>query len=421
MPTKKIRDILPPRRVARELPAEKEKKSESSKKRSTAPRFRGVFWIASVVIILAGVAGALSLHFIFATAKVSIWPNTREVTLAESIMALPGEKALDPTTLMIPASTITEEKEVTRLFAATGKAQEAQKAQGTIRVFNGFSTFPQKLVANTRFLSQEGKLFRSTKAVVVPAGRMDEGKLVAGFLDIEVVAAEAGEEYNIGPSNFSLPGLFGNPAYTSIYGKSEESMTGGLQKEVTIVAESDLTQARDTLVKELQQNVKALLEAKVGENMVLLPEAVSLEVQDASSVIKPGTRLDSFNFSAKVKGFATTFSKTDVENVIKTKIAALLKEGEKLAENTILVSYEQVEMNTSLRSLSLKVATRALLQEEIDPVDLKVHLAGLSKKDAVSLLSKNSALDKAEILLFPPWMGSFPKDPDKVDVVLVID
>jgi hypothetical protein len=225
----------------------------------------------------------------------------------------------------------------------------------------------------------------------------------------------------MGSSNFSLPGLFGNPAYTSIYGKSADPMAGGLQKEVTIVTESDLTLARDALVEELQQDVRELLGARIGENTVLLPEAVSLEVRYASSVIKPGARLDSFNFSAKVKGLATTFSRIDIENALKAKLANLMQEGEKLAQDTIRVSYEHVEMNTSAPSLSFDVAVLALVYEEIDPVDLKAHLAGMTREDAASLLSKNSALDKAEIVLFPPWLASFPKDPDKVHVTLVID
>lgn len=421
MPTKKIRDILPPRRVVQERAGEKDKKLESPQKQRRLPRFKGIFQVAFFLILLALVTGALALHFIFARAQVSLWPASREVSVAERILALPGEKALDPTTLMIPALTISEEKEITRLFPATGKAKEEKKAQGTIRVSNGFSTFSQKLVANTRFLSEEGKLFRSTQAVVVPAGRITGGKLIAGFLDIEVTAAETGEEYNINPSNFSLPGLFGNPAYTTITGKSSEAMAGGSRKEISIVTEADLTAARDALVKELQQDVTESLQARVLESMVFLQEAIVLEVREASSPIKSGAMLDNFNFSVRVKGFVTAFSKTDIENVVKAQVRDLMEEQEKLNEHTLLLSYKNIEMNTSSQSLSFDVTARALLYQEIDLVDLKADLAGASREDAVALLSKNSALERAEILFFPPWLTSFPKDPHNVHITLVID
>ena len=421
MQTKKIRDILPPRRAVRELPVEEEKQPVSPKKQRSAPRAGGIFAALIFRILLAGVASALALHFIFATATVSVWPNTREVSVAGRVLALSGEKTLDPAASMVSASTISEEKEITRLFAATGKATQEGKAQGIIRVFNGFSVFSQKLVANTRFLSEEGKLFRSQDAVIVPGGRQEGGKLVAGFLDIEVQAAEAGEAYNIGPSNFSLPGLFGNPAYTSIYGRSSETISGGNQEEGAVVTESDLTAARDALVQELRQNVRESLQARVPDDMVLLQEAVALEVKEASSPIKPGARLDNFNFSAKVQGFATLFLKADVENVAKARIRDLTKEGEKLNEETMQISYENIEMNTSSQSISFDAKVRALLYEDIDPVDLEAHLAGISREDAATLLSKNSALEKAEIILFPPWLGFFPKDSRNVHVKLVID
>ena len=421
MQTKKIRDILPPRHVVKEVPAEKEKKSGSPRRQHRPPGFKRVFFTTSFLILLAGVSGVLALHFIFARAEVSIWPNTREVSVEERISASLEGGAQDLAATMIPALTIEEGKEITRLFAATGKAQEAKKAQGTIRVFNGFSTFPQKLVANTRFLSQEGKLFRSQAVVVVPAGHMEAGKLVAGFLDIEVQAAEAGEEYNIGSSHFSLPGLFGNPAYTLIYGESSLPMAGGLKEEITVVTESDLTLARDALVEELRQDVRESLQARVAGDMVLLQEAITLEVEEASSPIKPGARLDSFNFSAKVEGFGITFSKTDIDKAIQAKIAQGIKEAEKLAKDTILISYEHVEMNTSSQVLSFDAKALALVYQEVDPEEIKAHLAGTKREDAATILSKNSALDKAEILFFPPWRTSFPKDPGNVHVKLVID
>lgn len=422
MQTKKIRDILPPRRVEKEHIEEKDIEPESSQRQRTTRGFKGVLAGAFFLVLVGGVTGALVLHFIFARAQVSIWPNTREVSTQERILALGGERAQDVATKRIPSLTISEEKKITRLFPATGKAIEKKKAQGLIRVFNGFSAFPQKLVANTRFLSEEGKLFRSQNSVVVPGGRQEGGKFIAGSLDIQVIAAEAGEEYNIGPSNFSLPGLFGNPAYTSIYGQSSQPILGGLQEEISIVTESDLNMARDAVVEELQQNLRESLQTRaLLENMVLLSEAIALEVKEASSPVKPGARIDSFNFSAKVQGFAVTFSKTDIENVAKAQVRDFMKEHEKLSAETLQISYENIEMNTSSQDLSFDAKVSALLYEEIDLTDLKARLAGVSKKDAVVLLSQHTALKKAEILFFPFWLTHFPKDSHNVHITLVID
>ena len=419
MQTKKVRDILPPSRVKTYKPEEAAPKSASFQhvpKRSQKRLLPFVF----LFILIGGIGGVLALQFFFAKARVIIHPYTREVTAKASMTARAGIEGTD-TEKSISALIINEEKSLTRLFPATGTSAKEGRARGTIRVFNGFSTFPQKLVAQTRFLSEDGKLFRSPGAVVVPAGRMEGGKITAGFLDIEVVAAESGEEYNIEHSNFSLPGLFGNPAYTTITGKSSEPMTGGSKTEVSVVTESDLNAARDALVAELQQDVRESLEGKVPEGMVLLSDAVDLQVVQASSPIKAAAPLDNFNFSVKIQGVAMVFSKANIENAAKILLVDLAEEGEKIAERTASIEYENVEMNMSAQSLSFGMRASTRIYKEIDPVELKARLAGISKDEAVLALSSNPSLQKAEILLFPFWLKHLPQDPQNVEITTVID
>lgn len=420
MQTKKIRDIFPPVK-SRTRESEKEATPLSSARHSHRRSLKRTLSLIVFILLIGGVAGVFTLQFFFAKVQVNIWPRMREVTAQERMTARIGVVGVDKEQKIISALSIREEKSLTRLFPATGKSTQEMKAQGTVRVFNGFSAFPQKLVAQTRFLSEDGKLFRSPRAVVVPAGRMDGNKIVPEFLDIEVVAAESGEEYNIGPSNFSLPGLFGNPAYTSITGKSFEPMTGGSKTEISVVIESDLNAARDALVAELQQEVRKSLEVKVPEDMVLLAEAVDLQVVQAFSPIKAGAPLDSFNFSVKVQGIATVFSRADIASVAKMLFAGLVQEGEKIADETLAIGYENVEMNMSAQSLSFDMKASSSFYDEIDPIELKARLVGVSKEEAALSLSQNSSLQKADILLFPFWLGYFPQDPNNVEIVVVID
>ncbi len=406
MQTKKIRDILPPSRAKAPEPKEAAPPSAPIQRAWRRGSKKIVFFVF-LIILMAGIGGVFALQFFFSKAQINVWPYTREVT---------AKAHITPSTL-----TINEEKSLTRLFPATGTSTEQGRARGIIRVFNGFSTFPQKLVAQTRFLSEDGKLFRSPGAVVVPAGRIEGGTLVAGSLDIEVIAAESGEEYNIGSSNFSLPGLFGNPAYTTITGKSLEPMTGGSRIEVSVVTESDLNAARDTLVAELRQAVRESLENKVPEDMVLLPDAVDLQVTQAFSPIKAGAPLDNFNFSVKVQGVGVIFSRADIGSTANLLLAELEETGEKIAGQSVSLEYENVEMNMNAKSLSFDMKASSQLYKEIDPNELKGRLAGLSKDEAILALSQNSSLQKAEILLFPSWLRSLPQDLQKVEIILVID
>lgn len=420
MQTKKVRDIRPPVRT-------KVQKLEETTPVISAVQYtpkrgsRRPLSLLLFMFVVVGVAGVLTLHFFFAKAYISVWPYTREVMQQERVTVHAGIEQIDMEQKAIPALLISEEKSLKRLFSATGTSTEQGRAKGVIRVMNGFSIFQQKLKIQTRFLSQDGKLFRSIDAVVVPAGHMEDGKMVEGFLDVEVVAAESGEEYNIGPSNFSLPGLFGNPAYTTITGKSSEPMTGGSKTQISVVTEADLNAARDGLVAELRKEVREALENKVPAGMVLLEEAVDLQVVQAFSPIKAGASLDSFNFSAKVQGTATVFSKTDAESIAKAVLSNLSQEGEKIAEQSVQIGYENVEMNMSAHSLSFDMKASSLFYKEIDPVELKARLGGVKKEEASLSLSQNPNLQKAEVFLFPFWLISLPQDPNAIEITVVID
>ena len=109
----------------------------------------------------------------------------------------------------IQGEVLEAEKEVSQNFTAHGKKLKSTKAHGTMRIYNNYSTAAQTLVATTRFISNEGKLFRTKERVVIPGGYYEGGKLAAGFIDIEVIADQPGEDYNIDPSTFSIPGFVG--------------------------------------------------------------------------------------------------------------------------------------------------------------------------------------------------------------------
>ena len=131
--------------------------------------------------------------------------------------------------------------------------------------------------------------------------------------------------------------------------------------------------------------------------------------------------MDNFNFFAKVQGTGTVFFTADIENAAKLLAADLAKAGEIAAEHRTLIEYENAEMNMSAKTLSFDIQVRSPLYKEIDPVELKARLAGVSKDEAKLSLSQNPNLQKAEIVLFPFWLERIPQDPSKVDITVVID
>ena len=105
--------------------------------------------------------------------------------------------------------------------------ESGTKAFGTITVFNGYSSEPQLLIASTRFLSSNERIFRTTKNIDIPGAQLNDDEIIPSSISVEIVADYLGAEYNIGPSDFTIPGFKGSPKYQGFYGKSSTAMSGG--------------------------------------------------------------------------------------------------------------------------------------------------------------------------------------------------
>ena len=65
----------------------------------------------------------------------------------------------------------------------------SQKAQGTLTIYNAYSSAPQTLVATTRFVTPDGKIFRLTNEVTVPGAKITNGQIVPSSINAPIAAA----------------------------------------------------------------------------------------------------------------------------------------------------------------------------------------------------------------------------------------
>ena len=69
------------------------------------------------------------------------------------------------------------------------------------------------------YKSQTPIIFRIPKTVTIPGAKLESGELIPGKLEMEVTADNAGEKYNIEPSDFTIPGFKGSPKFEKFYAK----------------------------------------------------------------------------------------------------------------------------------------------------------------------------------------------------------
>jgi len=368
-------------------------------------------WLALPLFL----APLVFVHFFFAQANIILRPQITELHISEQIIAQVGQQNVDLGQKLISARLFEQQKEATKSFAATGKEEREEKAGGTIRVFNE-NAASQTLVANSRFISENGELFRSTERVIVPAAQGG----TPGVFDVTVAATEAGPGYNIGPSNFSLPGLAGTELYTKVYGKSSANMTGGAIGETSVVTAEDIEAAKQQLLQELEIDAKATLLSRIPPNFVVLENAMETELLQDNTLVQEGATLEEFTYTASLKVSTLAFAREDALLLARHLFESYLQDIQVVKDNTFGAVYTVEAVNISTGRMAVSADVAAQTYTALDSAGLEARLRGVSRKDVPGILSAFPNLETVEFSLWPFWLQHVPQAHSRVEVELAL-
>ena len=243
-----IDDIIPPSRRRTDQLTSEPTLREESRPRQTQPFQFPYKTLATVALIILASLGAL---YYFSSAKVEITPNTVSAAVQGSFTASQGASDL-------PYQVITTQKIASQSVKSSGTTASNTSASGSLVIYNTQAK-PQRLVANTRFATTAGLIFRIHTAVTVPAGSTAK----PGSVTAKVYADKAGDSYNVGPTSFTIPGFAGTAQATQVYARSSEAMSGGSSGNVPVVDAATEATARKALAAALIPDLTASLQSQV--------------------------------------------------------------------------------------------------------------------------------------------------------------
>lgn len=425
---KKFFDIIPPKKEKSEIKVRVKvteslltEKSDSVTLDSVkVAKKKKYFWkgLISVVIILVLVL--IVIFFLPSDVEIKIWPVTESLSFTETIIVDLNTTEVDLENNIIPGQIVNNEKSGSQEFSSTGTATEEIKAGGVIVVYNAYSASSRTLVPS-RFVSADGKLFRSTEKITLPGSRYEGGKTIPGEKEVQVTASEAGPEYNIEPTTFALPALAGTALYTTIYAKSFSPMTGGYKGEVSQVTQSDLDNAEKILIERLKLENANQLKESLGEDFMLPSETIIHDTLSAKSSQLVGSKVDSFSLDAKIMSTGLAFKKSDINSFVEANIGPNVKQDHLIKEGTLKIEYilEEVDLETGKMIIQLEISAETYT--DINLESLEKVIMGKSTKEAEIFLNNLSEIDRIEIDTGLSLKKIIPEDMDKVKVQLILD
>lgn len=380
---------------------------------SSEPRPKsGYKGVLTAFFLLALTIGAgILISFKIAKAEIKIWPKTEAVSLKTDLTVNEAAGSEDFLNKIIPGRIFEAEKTISQDFSSTGKIMK--KSEGMIRLYNAYSTQPELWKEGTRFVSSEGKLFKSKTQVFVPGAEVKNEKINPSYIDIPVIADKDGADYNIGPSSFSIVSFRGTPRYTKFYGESSQPMAGG--GENPQVTKEDLDNAEKILVGRIKSEMRDALKQNIPDDFIFRDDILETEILEKSPLAKEGAEAEKFTYQVKAKARTISFRKRDLESFAKEFILSQVDKGKAVYSESLRVDYsaENIDFN-SKTDLSLNISAK--VYPEIDIMALKKSLVGKSSVGAKTFLESYPQVDRTNIVFFPIWVKNIPENIDKISV-----
>lgn len=407
-------DIVPPHSSG------EQKKTNRKVKRfkKHIARKRGVQILVFFGIILVG---GLIYQWLWAKATIEIWPETEIIQQQEEVVVDHNIAISIQEEKTIPGKLFTDSREKQRQFASTGTKEGKKKAEGFIRVYNNYAPAkPITLRAGTRFLSSSGQYFRSPESIYVPAAKFQEGELTPQWVEVKVVAMEAGDDSNIAPADFSIPGLLGTNYYDKVYAKSFEDMKGGEIETFHQVTTKDLKQARDVLEQEIVVNCKEDFQNEAGPDFIFLEDAFSQEIIEGESSIEEGVVLDQFDYREIVEVKSLAFSKKDLREIASQFMTITAEDkGKVLVPDSLNLNYQLLTINLDQGKATLVLKLSARIYTPLPEEEIRNKVKGLNHSKALFILRQSYlSIRELQIKTRPFWTKKIPSSLGRIKVFL---
>jgi hypothetical protein len=350
-----------------------------------------------LTLVLLGVVLAATL----ARATVTVTPRPVSVKAEVKISVAKDTKTAETVRGAVASTEISGEASASP--AGEGEVVQGQ-AKGTVMIVNKRAT-AQTLVATTRLLTKDGVLFRLKDKVMIPP--MSEVK------DVEVYADQPGQAGEIGPSNFTVPGLSGD-LQKLVYAVSEKPMTGGTQT-VRVVSQSDIDKVAADLAASLAEKAKATLADKAsgfnGSSMLVSESARSVSV-------KAGDRAESFTVLLKLSVSGVFYDADKLKNLGAAALASNTPSDMELRSSNaddVAVSVQNADPTAGTATLAATFAGEAVITEKSAVLD-KSRLVGLDAETIMAYLKSFESVQDAQVKLSPFWVRRAPANQDRITV-----
>lgn len=308
---------------------------------------------------------------------------------------------------------------------ASGKKDQGEKATGTVSLFNYWDSASHTYPAGTTFTAKNGNRF-VTQAEVTVGGATStisggQSVITPGKKDVDVVAFEPGEAYNIGATSFVIPTL-PKAQQDKIYATSSTKFTGGTSKLVGVVTADDITKLTDTAKTQNKSEAVAKFKTDLTDQVVL-EQAVQTQSQEVVTSVVADAVAESVEVTVIGKFGLITFKEDDQKTLVQKLVSVKIPQ-----DQTLVTSGDGIEVDTSQFEVNLVTDAKIELNNKIKAFTVngfdqnqirRLLVNAKPNSDSVVAITKAKIpTQKAEVTRSPKWWPRLPLWSEKIKLDL---
>jgi hypothetical protein len=297
-------------------------------------------------------------------------------------------------------------------------------ARGTVKILNTYSR-AQSLVRTTRLLTADNKLFRIDKAVNIPAG---------GSVEVPVYADKPGAEFAIGPTKFTIPGLFIDLqkfiyAESSVPFKLETVATPVPKPKPTPTPTPTPKPTRPGTVTPTQDEIDEAERQAIDETLERAKRQLASEVTESASLegvyftkvrkeILPGSTPQSFIVFIQADVTAVYYPKDDMLVLVRSKLREKIPSDREIIPfdgKSIRYQIESVDPRTETATVRVQTDATSRLTPASDALK-KDNMVGKSKQELIDSLEKVDGVESVDVITSPGWLRKIPSMQERIDL-----
>lgn len=302
---------------------------------------------------------------------------------------------------VLMARELASTKNLSTNFTASGKKDVGTKAAGTISIQNCDDANQHALAAGS-IVATAGKNFTTNAAVTIPGGTTGGGKVnCSASVSVGVSATSAGESYNFGNTSFSLVG------FSALF-KASGSTSGGTTKQVTVVTQADVDNAKKAMLEEQEAKAKEELVGKTNKDNILIEDTFRVTVTNFKSSAAVGDEANNGTVSATAKYSMVEVPKSEIDKMLAAIVEGDVPPGSEIYDNGAQAAQYSFIKELSDTQNQIQLTSTAFYGSKLDREAIAKQVAGKSKKEVPEVVKQNQGVSGATVESWPTLLPRMP-------------